>query len=201
MERIETDVLIAGGGIAGLTAAAAFAAAGFAVVCVDPVPPAGAGRGGGLGSALHRVPDAGGRGCCARAGLWERLAPHAAALRVMRIADAGGREPRIRDTVDFAAGEIGDEVFGYNLPNWLLRREMVARLAGLPGARLLAPARVERVTPRSGEALVRLADGAPGAGAAGGGRRRARQRAARGARHRGPPLGLRAEGAGLHRHP
>ena len=33
------DVLVAGGGVAGLTAAAAFAAAGFRVVCVDPVPP------------------------------------------------------------------------------------------------------------------------------------------------------------------
>ena len=32
-------MLVAGGGVAGLTAAAAFAAAGFAVVCVDPVPP------------------------------------------------------------------------------------------------------------------------------------------------------------------
>ena len=30
---------MAGGGVAGLTAAAAFAAAGFRVVCVDPVPP------------------------------------------------------------------------------------------------------------------------------------------------------------------
>ena len=36
---VETDVLVAGGGVAGLTAAAAFASAGFRVVCVDPVPP------------------------------------------------------------------------------------------------------------------------------------------------------------------
>ena len=32
-------MLVAGGGVAGLTAAAAFAAAGFRVLCVDPVPP------------------------------------------------------------------------------------------------------------------------------------------------------------------
>ncbi|MEM9058679.1 MAG: FAD-binding protein, partial [Pseudomonadota bacterium] len=34
-----TDILIAGGGIAGLSASCAFGAAGFDVVCVDPVPP------------------------------------------------------------------------------------------------------------------------------------------------------------------
>ena len=39
MDRIETDILIAGGGVAGLTAAAAFAAAGFATLCVDAEPP------------------------------------------------------------------------------------------------------------------------------------------------------------------
>ena len=33
------DILISGGGIAGLTAAAAFGAAGFSVICVDPAPP------------------------------------------------------------------------------------------------------------------------------------------------------------------
>ena len=33
------DILIAGGGIAGLTAAAAFGQAGFQVICVDPAPP------------------------------------------------------------------------------------------------------------------------------------------------------------------
>ncbi|MCP3883849.1 MAG: FAD-binding protein, partial [Sulfitobacter sp.] len=33
------DILISGGGIAGLTAAAAFGTAGFNVVCVDPTPP------------------------------------------------------------------------------------------------------------------------------------------------------------------
>ena len=36
--RTDTDVLVAGGGIAGLAATAAFAAAGFRVVCVDPLP-------------------------------------------------------------------------------------------------------------------------------------------------------------------
>ena len=39
MDRTETDILISGGGVAGLTAAAAFASAGFNTICVDPAPP------------------------------------------------------------------------------------------------------------------------------------------------------------------
>ena len=37
--RVKTDILISGGGVAGLTTAAAFGSAGFNVICVDPTPP------------------------------------------------------------------------------------------------------------------------------------------------------------------
>lgn len=157
-ERIEADVLVAGGGVAGLTAAAAFARAGFAVVCVDPAPPAG-GPGDAdadLRSTAFLRPSV---ELLRRAGLWERLEAHAAPLRVMRIADAGGDAGTIRDTADFAAEELGLDGFGHNLPNWLLRREMAAHLGALPGARLIAPGRVEALTPRSAEVLVRLSGG------------------------------------------
>ena len=50
----------------------------------------------------------------------------------MRIVDAGGDVPEPRVVRDFNAADISDQPFGWNLPNWLLRREMVARLAELP---------------------------------------------------------------------
>ena len=37
--RKTTDILISGGGVAGLTAAAAFGSAGFEVLCIEPTPP------------------------------------------------------------------------------------------------------------------------------------------------------------------
>ena len=37
MKIIDTDILVAGGGIAGLSATARLASAGFDVTCVDPV--------------------------------------------------------------------------------------------------------------------------------------------------------------------
>jgi 2-octaprenyl-6-methoxyphenol hydroxylase len=158
MDRIETDILIAGGGVAGLSAAAAFAADGFSVLVVDPVPPVTEAEAAGsdLRSTAFLKPSV---DLLRDAGLWSRLAPHAAPLRIMRLADAGGREPRIRETADFEASELGAEAFGYNLPNWLLRREMVAHLEALPRARLIAPARVTRLTPRLDAALAQLDDG------------------------------------------
>lgn len=158
MARIDADVLVAGGGVAGLAATAAFASAGFRTVCVDPVPPitSAEAEGSDLRTTAFLLPAV---ELLARAGLWDGLAPHAAPLRIMRLADAGGAPGIVRTTADFDAAEIGAAAFGYNLPNWLLRREMVASIAEMPGAELLAGVRVTSVTPRTDAALVALSDG------------------------------------------
>lgn len=158
MQRITCDVLVAGGGVAGLTATAVFASAGFSAICVDPVPPitAAEAEGSDLRSTAFLEPAL---DLLDRAGLKTRLAPYAAPLVTMRILDAGGPEPVVRETADFSASEAGVEAFGWNLPNWLLRREMVARLEELPAARLIGGVRVERVTPRTDAALVALSEG------------------------------------------
>jgi 2-octaprenyl-6-methoxyphenol hydroxylase len=159
MEREEVDILVAGGGVAGLAAASGFAEAGFSVLCVDPVPPVTEAEADGsdLRSTAFLAPSI---RFLERAGLWHRLAPHSAPLRLMRLADAGGVTGAIREMADFEATEIGADVFGRNLPNWLLRREMVARLGEFDAAALRAPARVERLVARSEGALVWLSTGA-----------------------------------------
>lgn len=125
------DILISGGGIAGLTAAAAFGTAGFHVVCVDPAPPVTTRDDlrADMRSTAMLQPA---RSVLEAAGLWDRLAPYASPLQVMRIVDAGGPEAEPRLTRDFNASDVSDLPFGWNLPNWLLRREMVARLHELP---------------------------------------------------------------------
>lgn len=158
MDRIKTDILISGGGVAGLTAAAAFGSAGFSVICTDPEPPITSRDAIGADhrstAFLHpSIP------VLQAAGLWSRLAPHAAPLQVMRIVDAGGpvAEPRI--IKNFDAAEISDQPFGWNLPNWLLRREMVERLADLPNVTFLPGTATARVMTREAEALASLSDG------------------------------------------
>ena len=154
----DVDILVSGGGIAGLIAAAAFGAEGFSTLCIDPAPPVTneADEGADLRTTAILTPSV---ALLQRIGLWDRLAPHATPLQVMRIVDAGGAEPRARLTRDFDAAEIGDQPFGWNLPNWLLRREIVARLEALQSVRFHAGIGTASVLTRDEGAIVTLSDG------------------------------------------
>ncbi|WP_022707257.1 UbiH/UbiF family hydroxylase [Paracoccus zeaxanthinifaciens] len=158
MDTQDIDILISGGGIAGLIAAAGFGAQGFGVICVDPAPPVtdeGA-EGADLRSTAFLQPSA---RLLERIGLWERLGPHATALQVMRIVDAGGADPVPRLVRDFDAAEIGDQPFGWNLPNWLLRREISAMLEGMPNVEFRPGTATTEVVTRAEGAMVALSDG------------------------------------------
>lgn len=152
------DILISGGGIAGLTAAAAFGTAGFDVLCVDPAPPV-THRESAKADMRSTAMLQPARRVLETAGLWDRLQPHASPLQIMRIVDAGGdaQEPRL--TKDFNASDVSDQPFGWNLPNWLLRREMVARLAELPNVDFRPGTATTTLFTRETEARVGLSDG------------------------------------------
>ena len=159
---IKTDIIISGGGVAGLMAAAAFGSAGFSVICVDPAPPVTdeAAEGADLRTTAFLQPSV---AVLEAAGLWSRLARHAAPLQIMRIIDAGGEtaEPRLIKDFDAAeiAGDIADQPFGQNLPNWLLRREMVARLGEMPNVSFRPGTATTALLTRTAEARVSLSDG------------------------------------------
>jgi len=158
MARIATDILISGGGVAGLTAAAAFGTAGYSVVLVEPNPPVTdvSDAGADLRTTAFLTPSV---AVLQAAGLWDRLSPYASALQIMRIIDAGGIENTPRLTRDFNASEISDAPFGWNLPNWRLRREMVARLAELPNVTFVQGQSCARMLTRETGAIVTLTDG------------------------------------------
>ncbi|MEO8244049.1 MAG: UbiH/UbiF family hydroxylase [bacterium] len=155
---IQTEILISGGGVAGLTAAAAFGTAGYQVICVDPTPPVTSeqAEGADLRTTAFLQPSI---AVLQTAGLWDRLAPHAAPLQIMRIVDAGGVTSDPRHVKDFDAADISDQPFGQNLPNWLLRREMLARLADLPNVSFRPGVASTALLTRTSEARVTLSDG------------------------------------------
>ena len=156
--EFDIDILISGGGPAGLIAAAAFGAEGFSVLCVDPAPPITdeGTEGSDLRTTAFLTPSI---RLMDRIGLWPRLAPHAMPLQVMRIVDAGGTEPQPRLTRDFDAAELGDAPFGWNLPNWLIRREISARLGALQNVRFLPGTGTAGLVARTEGAVVTLTDG------------------------------------------
>ncbi|MBP0481083.1 UbiH/UbiF family hydroxylase [Sagittula salina] len=155
---MDYDITISGGGIAGLTAAAAFAQAGFRTLVVDPAPPVTEreAEGSDLRSTAFLQPA---QSFLEEVGLWPRLAEYAMPLQTMRIVDAGGETAEARAVKDFAASEISDKPFGWNLPNWLLRREMATRLGELAQVDFRPGTATTGLFTREGEARVSLSDG------------------------------------------
>lgn len=158
MIKLTTDILISGGGVAGLMAAATFGAAGFSVICVDPTAPVirPDDEGADLRTTALLQPSV---TVLQAAGLWDRLMPHAAPLQIMRIIDAGGEAAEPRRIKDFDAADISDAPFGWNLPNWLLRRELLARLEELPNVSFRPGIATTRLVTREAEAIITLSDG------------------------------------------
>ncbi|KRS19120.1 UbiH/UbiF family hydroxylase [Roseovarius indicus] len=155
---MDADIIISGGGVAGLSAAAIFGNAGFRVICVDPAPPVTERdvEGSDLRTTAFLQPA---QSLMEEAGLWARLAPHAEPLQVMRIVDAGGEVSEPRIIKEFDAGDISEKPFGWNLPNWLLRREMVAHLERLENVEFRPGTGVSSLFTREAEARVGLSDG------------------------------------------
>lgn len=153
--RQNYDIFISGGGLSGLIAATSFGAIGCSVLCVDPAPPvtkATADR----RSTAFMQPS---RQVLMNSGLWDRLADFSAPLEIMRLADAGGEPGTIRYVADFAAAEVSDLPFGWNLPNRLLRRELLAHIDGSPNVTFAAGLGTKRILNRHSMAIVTLTDG------------------------------------------
>lgn len=155
---MDYDIVVSGGGIAGMAAAAAFGADGHRVLCLDPASPVTDrdAEGADLRTTAFLQPA---QGFLEDIGLWPRLAAHAMPLQVMRIIDAGGEAPEPRVTKSFDASDISDLPFGWNLPNWLLRREFMAHMNILETVTFRAGVATSSLFTRDREARVGLSDG------------------------------------------
>jgi 2-octaprenyl-6-methoxyphenol hydroxylase len=160
--RRDVDVLIAGAGLAGLTAAYGMAKAGFDVVCCGAAERTGRGRTVALLDQSVAFLDS--------LGLWATLQSRAAPLRSLRLIDDTGAffPPR---PVQFHAAEIGLDAFGWNIENDLMAEALAASVAEIPGVNRVATgiaayeASAEAVRARLGdgcEIVARLAIGADG---------------------------------------
>ena len=132
---LETEIIVVGGGAAGLTLAAALGTAGLETVVIDRAPPA-----------VRAAPGDGDRTTALTygsirvlegIGAWPRVAPGAAAVTGLHIAD--NWSPLVLQ-VDPA--DIGDHPYGYNVDNGALRAALLDRLDELPSVTHLAPAPV-----------------------------------------------------------
>jgi len=150
MADIRVELLVVGGGLAGMTLALAAAGAGIETALVDRDPPEHRvaepfdGRSTALAWASRQV--------FAALGLWPDLEPDAEPILEIRVAD--GASPLF---LHYDHALVGDHPLGFIVENRVLRRALLARLARLP-LHHLAPAEVSAV--EYGErAVATLADG------------------------------------------
>lgn len=149
------DILVAGGGLAGLSAAARLAVSGRRIIVVDPAPD-GVGAESDLRTTAFLQPAV---ETLTRSGVWPAMAGGAAELRVMRIIDAGGRSRVERERADFQASELTDTPFGWNVTNIAAKRALLDKLGLLPSVSLMFGTSVTGCLARSTGAVVRLSTG------------------------------------------
>ncbi|MBM7068179.1 FAD-dependent monooxygenase [Actibacterium sp. 188UL27-1] len=158
MARTRTDILVAGGGIAGLTAAAACAHAGHSVTLVSPDTPVTepAADGSDLRSTAFLQPAV---ALFDKIGLWSDLGPQATALDGLRIVDSIGWPPEVRTTREFQSTDISDQPFGWNLLNWQTLGRLVQSLERHKHVDLCYGTAFKSMVQRDREVIVTLTNG------------------------------------------
>ncbi len=143
------EVLVAGTGLTGLTAAIAFARAGFDVVSCGAAQRIGRGR---TVALLDRS-----AAYLQSLGLWAAIAAEAAPMRALRVIDQTGAlfPPR---PIEFFCSEIGLDAFGWNVENDRMADTLAANAARTPGVERVAFS-VRAYEFSSARALARLEDG------------------------------------------
>jgi 2-octaprenyl-6-methoxyphenol hydroxylase len=149
-QEFTAEAAVVGGGPAGLIAALAVAAAGADTVLLAPAPPGPDRR---TTALLHGSVTALGT-----LGVWEALAPNAAALKVLRLMDATGRLIRAPE-ITFDCAELGLDAFGYNIDNENLRAGLMAAARRAKNLRIVECV-VTGVEPEAAGARLRTKGGA-----------------------------------------
>ena len=157
---IETEVLIAGGGMVGLTLGIALAGAGVATILVDAADPATLRTAAydGRASAIAR----GTQQALAALGIWPGMADAAEPILEIRVSDGKVGSDASPLFLHYDHQELGpdrDGPLGYIVENLAARRALAARAAGMTGLDLLAPARIAALERGPAAVLAQLDDG------------------------------------------
>ena len=146
------DVLIAGGGLSGLTAALALAECGFDVALCDPDTPSASGRVSWDGRTTAIA--ASGRTMLATLGIWGQLAPRSAPILDIRVSDGESRR-----YLHYDHSEIGDQPMGHIVENALLKSVLFNRVASHAKVTLLPGMALDGFNADPGEVTAGLANG------------------------------------------
>ena len=149
------DIVVAGGGLAGRIAAAAFGKRGYDVLCCDPRAEKGA------SGNDNRVTAFLGPSCTVLkdTGLWELIESDATLLSVMCIADIPEDSAASYQLHEFRSDMIDESGFGYAVANRKLQAALGQSLATMPNVVLRMGDSVCSMLPRLSETVVTLGSG------------------------------------------
>jgi 2-octaprenyl-6-methoxyphenol hydroxylase len=153
----QADVLVAGGGLVGLTLGLALARGGLAATVVDSLAPATQleprfdGRVSALAYASVRMLSA--------LGVWEALAPHAQPIREILVTDGKPGMPASPFSLHFDVAELAAPSLGHIAENRHIRAGLHQAAAQIPSLTLIAPSSVKEIKIEGGSARARLSDG------------------------------------------
>ncbi len=153
---VDKDIIIAGGGVAGLTLASLLAKSGFDVAVIDKrsgkppenMPPSG--RTVALMQSSLNIIRA--------AGVYETCEKHGGRLERMRIIDDSHESLDPVET-EFDAADIGFDCYGINAPNNILHAALIRETDALDNIETIAPDALSDYTAETGKVLVRLESG------------------------------------------
>src|SRR3569833_3145261 len=154
MAMKQTDVIISGGGMVGLTLALALGQGGLKVVVVDAMPPAETlvpafdGRVSALAYAAVRMMRA--------LEVWPHLEAEAQSIREILVSDGAIGRAASPFSLHFDAQEIGADSLGHIAENRHIRGALYAAMAAQKNITLIAPASITALTTLPGHVVARL---------------------------------------------
>ncbi len=146
----QTDILIAGGGIAGLTLAALLGNAGINVHIIDKFPPQPFKKTKPSGRTIALMQNS--LNIIKATGAWDKCEEYSAAIQTMCIMDNDLN-------VEFEAYEIGQEQFGVNVPNAILRAALYEQVQSIPAVTAHMPGALEDYKTQNNHVTATLEDG------------------------------------------
>ncbi len=156
-ERLDIDVLVVGGGLAGLAMTARMAVAGYSALCVEAGQrPTDETAERDKRTTAVLMP---GVETLRKTGAWDEIGAGAQPMVGLRILDCGGKTPDAREDVLFDATELGDGPFGWNVENGKGRLALANRIDALRNATLICEASVERSLVRRDGIIATLSTG------------------------------------------